>query len=156
MQLLHTQYRFHLENKSMIYKLHAHSSICSDHRLDAMTNLMAKVGLVSVWICVIIVLLATHGGSAMHMHNTILYQINANGSAVVLQTIGSLQQCEVLGNDNELLRRIAYVETRDGTLTTDSNDGSWGIWAVRENKFLVWRLNLNFWINFNRSRMHLG
>ena len=65
----------------------------------------------------------------------LLNQTNANGSAVVLQAIGALQQSEVFGNDNGMLRRIAYAETRDGTRRADaSNDG--GIWAVGESKFL--------------------
>lgn len=65
----------------------------------------------------------------------LLNQTNANGSAVVLQAIGALQQSGVFGNDNGMLRRIAYAETRDGTRRADaSNDG--GIWAVSESKFL--------------------
>ena len=85
---------------------------------------MAGVNIVSigVWIFVTIVhlIVATPG------HRT-----NATGSAVVLHAIGSLQQSGVFENDNELLRRIAYVETRDGKLARDG-----GIWAVRENKFV--------------------
>ena len=89
---------------------------------------MAGVSLVRVWICVTVAQLAIANSS------NILYQTNATGSAVVLQAIASLQQSGVFGNDNELLRRIAYIETRDGKLTSASNDG--GIWAVRESKFL--------------------
>ena len=77
---------------------------------------------VGVWICITIA------------HFTVAspgFQTNVNGSAVVLHAIASLQQSEVLENDNELLRRIAYVETRDGKLARDG-----GIWAVRENKFI--------------------
>ena len=94
---------------------------------------MAGVSLVRVWIklCVIVVLFTVASSVAQ---SNILYQVNATGSAVVLQAIGRLQQSGVFGNDNELLRRIAYVEARDGTLTNASTDG--GIWAVRESKFL--------------------
>ena len=83
------------------------------------------------WIYATVILLT---GASSVIDNNTLEQTNANGSAVVLQTIASLQQSGVLGNDNELLRRIAYVETWDGKLTNASSDG--GIWAVRENKFL--------------------
>ena len=73
---------------------------------------MAGVSPVAAWICI-----------------TML--TNVTGSVVVLQAIGSLQQSGVFENDNELLRRIAYIETQDGKI---ANDG--GIWAVREDKFL--------------------
>ena len=65
--------------------------------------------------------------------NNLLSQANANGSAVVLEVIGSLQQSGVFGDDNEMLRRIAYVETRDGTQPSDTGGG---IWAVSESRFL--------------------
>ena len=71
---------------------------------------------------------ATDGQDAVYL------QPNANGSAVVLQTIARIQQSGVFGNDNGILRRIAYVETRDGTLTNTSINGG-GIWAVDENRF---------------------
>ena len=77
---------------------------------------------VGVWICITIA------------HFTVAspgFQTNVNGSAVVLHAIASLQQSGVFENDNELLRRIAYVETRDGKLAGDG-----GIWAVTENKFV--------------------
>ena len=85
---------------------------------------MARVSSISVCICAVVVQLAV---------TSTLYQINATGPAVVLQAIATLQQLGVFGNDNEILRRIAYVETRDGKLTI--NDG--GIWAIREDKFLL-------------------
>ena len=64
----------------------------------------------------------------------LLNQTNASGSAVVLQAIGTLQRSGVFGNDNGMLRRIAYAETHDGTWPDASNGG--GIWAVSESKFL--------------------
>ena len=69
-----------------------------------------------------------------HELDLLLNQTNANGSAVVLQAIGTLQQSGVFGNDNGILRRIAYAETRDGTRADESNGG--GIWAVSESNFL--------------------
>lgn len=65
--------------------------------------------------------------------NNLLSQANANGSAVVLEAVGAIQQSGVFGDDNEILRRIAYVETRDGTQPGDTGGG---IWAVSESRFL--------------------
>ena len=67
----------------------------------------------------------------------ITYQEEAAGSEATLLSIGSIQQSGVFGDDNELLRRIAYTETRDGTLSTTYRSGyHGGIWAVDEAEFL--------------------
>lgn len=67
----------------------------------------------------------------------ILLQEGTNGSAVVLLTIARLQQTGIFADDNELLRRIAYVETRDGTAAQTFRQGyDGGIWAVDQNVFL--------------------
>ena len=67
----------------------------------------------------------------------ILLREGANGSAVVLLTIARLQQTGIFADDNELLRRIAYVETRDGTVADTYRQGyDGGIWAVDQNVFL--------------------
>lgn len=67
----------------------------------------------------------------------ILLQEMANGSAVVLLTIVRLQQTGIFADDNELLRRIAYVETRDGTASNTYRQGyDGGIWAVDQPTFL--------------------
>ena len=62
----------------------------------------------------------------------------ANGTTVVLlsQSVVHIQQAAIIPDDNELLRRIAYVETRDGisdTTNTETNTG--GIWAVSKEAF---------------------
>ena len=71
--------------------------------------------------------------------------VGANGSLAVLQAVARIQQSGVFGSDNDLLRRIAYVETRDGTLEDTFRDGYYGgIWAVDEDKFLTTQMtNLN-------------
>ena len=67
----------------------------------------------------------------------ITYREGAAGSEATLLSIGSIQQSGVFGDDNELLRRIAYTETRDGTLTDTYRSGyHGGIWAVDEVQFL--------------------
>lgn len=79
---------------------------------------------------------STNGSQTVGMSTVVVQnQTNANGSAVVLQAIGILQQTSVFGNDNGILRRIAYVETRDGT-RPDSESNGGGIWAVNATKFL--------------------
>lgn len=66
-----------------------------------------------------------------------ILQEGGNGSAVVLLAIARLQQSGIFADDNELLRRIAYVETRDGTAENTYRQGyDGGIWAVDENVFL--------------------
>ena len=62
----------------------------------------------------------------------------ANGSSATLLAVARIQQSGVFGSDNGLLRRIAYVETRDGTSNDTFRDGYYGgIWAVDEEKFLM-------------------
>ena len=84
----------------------------------------------SLTVTVVLVLLA-----AIHLAagNDTVSQANANGSAVVLEAVGALQQSGVFGNDNEMLRRIAFVETRDGTQPSSAGGG---IWVVSESRFL--------------------
>ena len=56
---------------------------------------------------------------------------NGNGSAVVQAVISKLHSLQILKCDRRLLRRIALVETNDGT--NGVPDG--GIWALSEKKF---------------------
>ena len=54
----------------------------------------------------------------------------------MLLSVGRIQQSGVFGNDNDILRRIAYVETRDGTLSGTFREGyNGGIWAANEDAF---------------------
>ena len=63
----------------------------------------------------------------------IIFQDRAKGSAAVLLSVGRIQQSGVF---NDILRRIAYVETRDGTLSETFREGyDGGIWAVDEDAF---------------------
>ena len=64
--------------------------------------------------------------------------VRANGSSATLLAVAGVQQSGVFGSDNGLLRRIAYVETRDGTSNDTFRDGYYGgIWAVDEENFLM-------------------
>ena len=62
--------------------------------------------------------------------NEAVLEEGASGTAVVLLSVAHIRQAAIFMDDNELLRRIAYVETRDGT-TVDEG----GIWAVTEAAF---------------------
>ena len=83
------------------------------------------------------VLFAVLSAQCVHAQfDDIILQEGSNGSAVVLLTIARLQQSGIFADDNELLRRIAYVETRDGTAENTYRQGyNGGIWAVDENIF---------------------
>ena len=54
----------------------------------------------------------------------------------VLLSVAYVQQAAIFADHSELLQRIAYVETRDGTDREAFNEGmNGGIWAVREDAF---------------------
>ena len=59
--------------------------------------------------------------------------LNGAGTGVVQAVISKLHSLEIFVCDHRLLRRIALVETDDGTRSV--RDG--GIWALDENKFNV-------------------
>ena len=64
-------------------------------------------------------------------------QDRANGTAAVLLAVSTIQQSGIFGSDNDLLRRIAFVETRDGTNPNTFREGyNGGIWAVDEDAFM--------------------
>ena len=72
--------------------------------------------------------------------NEAVLEDGANGTAVVLLSVVHIQQAAIFPDDNELLRRIAYVETRDGVSDT-TNIG--GIWAVSEVAFVMTKCSTN-------------
>ena len=55
-----------------------------------------------------------------------ILEYGSNGTSAVLLTIAYIEQSTVFSDDNAILRRIAYVETRDGTRASDN------IWAVSQ------------------------
>ena len=68
--------------------------------------------------------------------NEAVLEEGSNGTAVVLLSIAHIQQAAIFPDDNEMLRRIAYVETRDGSDSDTYNEGNYGgIWAVSEAAF---------------------
>ena len=67
-------------------------------------------------------------------------QREASGSDVVRAAVNRIQT--VLDFDRQFLRRIAFVESRDGTDTDTYRPGyNGGIWQVDEDKFLTTQVN---------------
>ena len=57
-----------------------------------------------------------------------ILEYGSNGATVVLLAVATIEQSTVFPDDNGMLRRIAYVETRDGT----SEPFEQNIWAVSQ------------------------
>ena len=55
-----------------------------------------------------------------------IFENGSNGTSVVLFSISHIAQASVFPHDNGILRRIAYVETRDGARANDN------IWAISQ------------------------
>ena len=78
-------------------------------------------------------------------------QAGSNGSAVVSACISRIQQSEIFTSDNEMLRRIAYVETSNGNDADTYRLGyHGGIWAVDEAL-----LDMTQNISFNSTLINL-
>ena len=90
---------------------------------------MARRGSVRLVLAVLNLALAF----AIQLDDSVL-QGGRGGTDVVLLSVAYMQQAAIFPNDNGLLRRIAYVETRDGFLM-DHHSTSGGIWAVGEEAF---------------------
>ena len=90
----------------------------------------------------------------------ITYQDGAAGSEATLLSIGSIHQSGVFGDDKELLRRIAYAATTDGTQPDTYRAGyHGGIWAVDEDQFLKTKnttLYTRLPARFQQIQIHFG
>lgn len=80
-------------------------------------------------------LLGSARANVMGVDRTV--EAGAAGLHVVVASIDRLRQLSLFPNDNRLLRRIAYVETRDGVDIATYREGyHGGIWQVDEEVFL--------------------
>ena len=80
-------------------------------------------------LCVLLPIASTQG-------QDLTVEAGANGSFVVSACVSRIRQSGIFSSDNELLRRIAYVETSDGNDADTYQDGyDGGIWAVSQNLF---------------------
>ena len=74
------------------------------------------------------------------------FESNANGSDVVNAVIAKLDASNIFGPDHRFLRRLAYVESRDGAdiVTFINSEENSGIWGLEQCKFhLLQRVLLN-------------
>ena len=63
-------------------------------------------------------------------------ELQAAGTDVVLASIALIQPLTIFPNDNRLLRRVAFAETRDGVDMDTFRPGyNGGIWQVDEDIF---------------------
>ena len=62
-------------------------------------------------------------------------QDDASGADIVQAVIARLDSSDIFQSDHRLLRRIAYVESQDGTGSGAHGPFNGGIWAVEESKF---------------------
>lgn len=63
-------------------------------------------------------------------------EVEAAGTDVVFSTILLIRDAGIFPVDNRFLRRLAYVESRDGVAIGTFRDGyNGGIWQVDENRF---------------------
>lgn len=84
------------------------------------------------------VALLLSGARAIAMGVDRTVEPEAAGLHVVVASIDRLRQLNLFPNDNQFLRRIAYVESRDGVDITTYRDGyHGGIWQVDEEVFLL-------------------
>ena len=84
-----------------------------------------------IWPYFLLVVTILRSVASQNLNEAVL-EDGANGTAVVLLSVVHIQQAAIFPDDNELLRRIAYVETRDGVSGTTN---TCGIWAVSEEAF---------------------
>ena len=104
--------------------MHCTLRLLSTRRVEALSFIMITALLLAAVLC--------SQATAVEVNEAVLEE-GANGTAVVLLSVAHIQQAVIFPDDNQLLRRIAYVETRDGTDLVTDNDG--GIWAVSETAF---------------------
>ena len=84
-------------------------------------------------VCLVLAVLNLSLALAIQLDDSVL-RGGRGGTDVVLLSVAYMQQAAIFPNDNGLLRRIAYVETRDGFLM-DHHSTNGGIWAVGEEAF---------------------
>ena len=83
-----------------------------------------------------------------------MLQSGVNGTAVVLLSVAYVHQAAIFPDDNQLLRRIAYVETTDGTHPNAFNEGNnGGIWAVSDEAFASTQVVNNSLLALKRAQI---
>lgn len=79
-----------------------------------------------------------------------------SGADVVLLSIAYVHQAAIFQDDNSLLRRIAFVETRDGSNLDAFNQGNnGGIWAIDKYTLLNTQVNETVLVRKHEEIKHL-
>ena len=110
-----------LNARSSVFRTCASMRKLAEHFCARLHSQPAKMA--AFFLQFLTVALFAHSGWAASVDDSIL-QPGANGTSVVLLTVAHIQQTMVFADDNGMLRRNAYVETRDGTRPSDN------IWRV--------------------------
>ncbi len=85
----------------------------------------------------VLTIISTVSYSVLSQSNDLTLADDAVGTQVVFASIARIIESGIFPDDNRLLRRVAHVESRDGT-DPDNNVGlDGGIWRVNENVFLA-------------------
>ena len=93
---------------------------------------------------------------SLHLEESVL-ENGRSGTDVVLLSIAYIHQVILFEDDNYLLRRIAFVETKDGSNPDAFNQGnSGGIWAVDEDTFLSMQINSSLFQKHEEIRNLFG
>ena len=88
-----------------------------------------KLEMLSEVFAILLGVVLTHASVNAGSLDERILQYGSNGTTVVLLSVAHLGQSAVFSSDNGFLRRIAYVETRDGT---SSSVEFHNIWAVSQ------------------------
>ena len=91
---------------------------------------------------------------SLHLEESVL-ENGRSGTDVVLLSIAYIHQVAIFQDDNDLLRRIAFVETKDGSYL-DAFNNSGGIWAVNEDTFLNMQINSSLFQKHEEIRQLFG
>ena len=89
------------------------------------------------FVALVLVLFSAQSSTVCAQLEESLLQERGTGAPVVLLSVVRIRQSGIFSDDNDLLPRIAYTETRDGTASDTYRDGyHGGIWAIDESAFL--------------------
>ena len=117
----------------------AHDYIASSqvyYRRQLEFALVCKMLKIVIVLSVLLGILSGLLGIAHCQGQDLTTQPGTSGSVVVFACISRIQQSGIFTSDNEMLSRIAYVETNDGNDADTYRSGyHGGIWAVDEDLF---------------------
>ena len=125
--------KFHaVETVPYIHRIYKSSRSFSNYSLQSCTIMI----ILEMKASVLLLLLLISTDSVLSQSVDLTLVPEANGTAVVQACISKLTTSNIFSNDNQMLRRIAFVETRDGNNANTYRDNyHGGIWQLSESKF---------------------